>query len=84
MLRRLWTRDIENKALLVNRAPEPMLLAGDGDDDLIKVPFVTTTGCAPTDAVGEFTAEFQAPLPDRLVCDRDAASGQHLLDHAQA
>jgi hypothetical protein len=55
-------QDIENNALLVNRAPEPMLLAGDGDDDLIKVPFVATTGCAPTDAVGEFPAEFQAPL----------------------
>jgi hypothetical protein len=39
-----------------------MLLAGDGDDDLIKVPFVTTTGCAPTDAVGKFSAEFQTTL----------------------
>jgi len=29
-------------------------------------------------------AEFQAPPPDRLVCDRDAACRQHLLDHAQA
>src|SRR6201997_2920252 len=26
--------DVENEALLVDRAPEPMLLAGDGDDDL--------------------------------------------------
>ena len=59
--------DIENKALLVDRAPEPMLLAGDGDDDLIEVPFVAAAGCSPTDAVGEFAAEFQAPLPDRLV-----------------
>src|SRR3978361_2216835 len=32
--------DIKNKALLVDRAPEPVLLAGDGEDDLIKVPFV--------------------------------------------
>src|SRR5438270_8569516 len=33
---------------------------------------------------GEFPAEFEAPLPDRLVRHRDAAGGQHLLDHAQA
>jgi hypothetical protein len=26
-------QDIKNKALLVNRAPEPMLVAGDGDDE---------------------------------------------------
>src|ERR1700761_5519704 len=26
--------DVENEPLLVDRAPEPMLLAGDGDDDL--------------------------------------------------
>jgi hypothetical protein len=36
------------------------------------------------DPVGEFAAEFEAPLPDRLVPHRDAAGGQHLLNHAQA
>jgi hypothetical protein len=63
-----------------------MSLARDGDNDLIKVPFVATTGRTPTDAVGEFAAEFFAPLPavdllrSSTVCDRDAASGQHLLN----
>ena len=76
--------DVENKAFLVNGAPEPMLLAGDGDDDLVKVPFVAAARGSATDAVGEFPTEFQAPLPDRLVCDRNPASRQHLLDHAQA
>src|SRR5271166_6173388 len=32
--------DIENKALLVDRAPEPVLRAGDGDHDLIEVALV--------------------------------------------
>jgi hypothetical protein len=31
--------NVKDKPLLVNGAPEPMLCAGDGDDDLIKVPF---------------------------------------------
>src|SRR6267378_4348098 len=42
-----------------------MLLPGDADDDLIQVPFVATVRRPPTDAVGEFPAEFEAPLPDR-------------------
>src|SRR6185437_7360844 len=39
---------------------------------------------SPTEPVGEFPAEFEAPLPDRLVRHRDTAGGQHLLAHAQA
>jgi len=76
--------DIENKALLVDRAPEPVLLAGDGEDDLVKMLFVAAAGGSPTKAVGEFLAEFQAPLSDRLVGNRDAASRQHLFDRTQA
>ena len=36
--------DIETKALLIDRAPEPVLLAGDAEDDLVKVPFVAAAG----------------------------------------
>ena len=67
--RRLWTRT-SSKALLVGRAPAPVLLASNAEDDLVKVPFVAAAGGSPTDAVGEFLAEFQAPLPDRLVGNR--------------
>src|SRR4051812_45795208 len=76
--------DVEDKAVLVDGAPEPMLLAGDGDDDLIQMPFIAAAWGTPADAVGELPAEFQAPLPDRLVGHRDAACCQHLLNHAQA
>jgi hypothetical protein len=72
---------VENEAVLVDGAPEPMLLPGDADNDLIEVLFVAAARRSPTDAVGEFPAEFEAPLPDRFVRHRDAASGQHLLDH---
>src|SRR5271167_1364338 len=77
-------QDIENEAMLVDGTPEPMLFPGDADDDFIQVPFVATARRSLTDAVGEFPPEFEAPLPDRLVGYRDAAGGQHLLDHAQA
>jgi hypothetical protein len=48
------------------------------------VPFVATARRSLPDAAGEYPPEFEAPLPDRLVRYRDAAGGQHLLDHAQA
>jgi hypothetical protein len=51
--------NIENKAVLVDGTPEPMLLPGEADDDLIEVPFVATRR-SPTDPVGEFPAEFEA------------------------
>ena len=50
-------QDIENRARLVDRAPEPVLLAGDADDDLIEVPFVATARRTPLDAVGKLPAE---------------------------
>jgi hypothetical protein len=53
-------QDIENKARLVDRTREPVLLAGDADDDLIEVPFVATARRAPLDAVGKLPAELQA------------------------
>jgi hypothetical protein len=75
-------QDIENNARLVDRAPEPVLLAGDADDDLIEVPSIATTGATPTDAIGKFPAEFQPPAVDRLAGHRDATGRQHLFDHS--
>src|ERR687898_2484511 len=59
-----------------------MLLASDLEHDLIEMPFVAGPGQPPADDVGELLLE--APLPDRLVADLDAAEGQHLLDHPKA
>jgi hypothetical protein len=59
--------NIKNETVLIDGAPEPMLLPGDGDDDLIEMPFVTASGRSPTDAVSEFPAEFDVPLADCLV-----------------
>ena len=54
--------NIENEAVLVDGTPQPMLLPGDADDDLIQVPFVATARRSPTDPVGEFPAEFEASV----------------------
>jgi len=76
--------DIGNKALLVDRAPKPVLLASDGEDDFVKGPCVAAAGRSPTHAVGACPAEFQALLPERLAGDRKAASRQPFFDHAPA
>ena len=31
---------VENEAILINSPPQPVLLAADGDDDFIELPFV--------------------------------------------
>src|SRR6478736_10324927 len=41
-------KNIENKAVLVDGTPEPMLLPGDTDDDLIQVPLVATERRSPS------------------------------------
>src|SRR3954454_632288 len=75
---------VEYDAVLVDRAPQPMLYPGDFDDGLIEMPFISGAGCPAPDLVGECLAELACPLPHALVADDDAACGQHLLDHAQA
>src|SRR5271155_5500466 len=54
--------NIENEAVLVDGTPQPILFPGDADDDLIEMPLVATARGALTNAVGEFPAEFKAPL----------------------
>ena len=61
-----------------------MLLPGDADGNFVEMPFVAPARRSPPDAIGEFSAEFEAPLPDRLVRHRDAAGRQHLFHHARA
>src|SRR3954462_9700218 len=77
-------QNVEHDAVLVHRAPQPVLLAGDFDGDLVQMPLVSGTGQTPPDPVSKVLAELERPLPHTLMADDDAARGQHLLDHAQA
>src|SRR3954471_15746842 len=53
---------VEHDAVLVDRAPEPMLYPGDFDDDFIEMPFVSGTGQPAPNLVGEVLAELERPL----------------------
>ena len=77
-------QDIEHEAISIHRAPEVMVLAGDGEDDLVEMPLVAPARFTATQVVGDVPTEFQAPLADRFVADRNATGHQHLFNHPQA
>ncbi|MCP1850209.1 hypothetical protein ACVI1K_007737 [Bradyrhizobium sp. USDA 4508] len=52
-------QDVENEAILVDSAPKPMLFARDRDNDFVQMPFVTASGCALADPIGERLADFR-------------------------
>ena len=85
---RRWTRtldlDVENDAVLIDGAPEPVWLAGDRDDDLIHMPFVAASRRALADLIGECLAELLPPLAHGLVGHANPARRQHFFDHAKA
>jgi hypothetical protein len=69
---------VEHDAVLLDSPPQPVLLADDGDHDLIEVPFVAGARQPPADLVGECLAELEASLPHGLMADDDAPGREHL------
>src|SRR4051794_36396306 len=63
---------VEYDAVLIDRAPEPVLLAGNFEDDLIQMPLVARPRQPMADPVGECLAELERPLPHALMTDNDA------------
>jgi hypothetical protein len=63
-------QNIEHDPMLIDRAPEPMPLAGDADHDLVEMPFVPGCRKAPTDLGCKILAELQRPLPHGLMADQ--------------
>ena len=77
-------QSIEDKAVLIDGAPKPVLFAIDCDHDLIEMPLVAELRRASAHFVGEVSAEFLSPAPDGFVTDDHTAGGQKIFDHPQA
>src|ERR1700720_2731220 len=77
-------QDVENDAVLIDGAPEPVWLASNRDDDLIHMPFVAASRRTLADLIGERLAELLPPLAHGLVRHANPARRQHFLDHAKA
>src|SRR3954447_11582664 len=76
--------NVEHEAVLVDRPPEPVLLAADHQAHFIEVPLVSRVWQLAADLVGEALAELARPLAHGFMAHVDAAGGQHLFHHAQA
>ena len=60
-------QDVEYDPMLIDGAPEPMLLAGNADRNLIEMPFIARCWKAPADLIGITLAELLRPLPHRVL-----------------
>lgn len=75
---------IEHRAVLVLRAPQPVLPAVDSDEHFIEVPLIASGQGGGANPPGNAQAKPYRPALHRLVGQLDAARGQQLLNHAQA
>ena len=61
-------QNVENKTVLTDGTPKPVLLAANGDDDLTQAPFVAElAGVSSPDIIGAMPAEFLRPEAHGLV-----------------
>jgi hypothetical protein len=76
--------DVQDMTVLVDCAPEVMVLALDRRHDLVEVRFVAPSWLTPAQLSGKLLAKRQCPLADRLVGHNDTPACHQLLDVAKA
>src|SRR5947207_13908111 len=72
-------KDFENLALMIERAPQVHMLAGDPDDHLIEMPAIARPRTATPQPSCDNRPEFQHPAAHRLVRDIEPALGENVL-----
>jgi len=70
--------------VLIDGAPEPMLLARGTDHHLVQVPHVSRCRKTAAELISKVLAKLQRSLARRLMADQDAAGGQHFLHRPEA
>ena len=71
--------NIDHVTILVNGAPEKLSFASDRDEHLVQVPRIAEATLPTLQRSSVFRAELEAPKPDRLVGNRDAALGEKVF-----
>ena len=77
-------KDFENLALMIDRAPQVHMLAGDPDDHLVEMPAIARPRTAAPQPSCDNRPEFQHPAAHRLVRDIEPALREKLLHIAVA
>ena len=69
--------------VLIDCTPELVVFALDGEHHLVEMPFVPALRLTPVKFIGQYLAELQRPLADRLIRDKDATAVHQLFDVAK-
>jgi hypothetical protein len=76
--------DIQYVTLLIDRAPQIVLLALDRQKHLIHMPLVAKPRTTATELISILLAKFATPLANRLIGHADATLKQELFDIPEA
>ena len=77
-------QNIQDNTVLIDSSPEVMSDAVDLEEDLVEMPFVSSSSTPSPETIGVLLAELIAPAPYRFVTDHNATRCHHLLDIAKA
>src|SRR5262249_23109551 len=67
LIPRAFNQDIKDVPVLIDRPPQIVMLALDGQKHLIQMPLVTRPGTAAPQLVSVLLAKLVAPLPNRFI-----------------
>src|ERR1700724_3726311 len=77
-------QDLEDLALMIDRAPQIHMLAGDADDHFVEMPAITWSRTAPPQRPSDCWSEFEHPAASALVGDVEPTLGKQFLNIAIA
>ena len=77
-------QDVEHIAVLVNRSPQIMAFAADGDEHFVHVPDVTEPTLPSPQSAGVFGSKLAAPGSNGFVGYGDSTLSEQVLDIAKA
>jgi hypothetical protein len=77
-------QDFQHVATIINSPPKPMLLAANGDNHFLKVPFVAYWRTAASDLCGDVPSKPIDPDSDRLVAHCNTTRSQKILNISKA
>src|SRR5438270_11282584 len=77
-------QDLEDLALMIDRAPQIHMLAGDPDDHFVEMPAITWSRTAPPQSPSDRRSEFEHPTANALVGDVEPTLGKQFPNIAIA
>jgi hypothetical protein len=72
--------NIQDVAVLIDRPPQIVTFAVDGEEDLIQMPLIARPGPSAPQLIGVGLPEFPAPIAHSFVRQQNAAFCQELFD----